>query len=555
MSGYSQELEQLQQLYNSVLVGAIEKTFLYKHTNWAIGIATTSAIISTLSSALIILIIFKSDEKLKNTYHRIMFVLSLTDMIYSSSVGLTTLPMPRDVGEVYPAFAGRGFGTSLTCTFQGFISSASVTFIAWINISLSVYYLLKIRYRTPKEKLRKYFEPIMLVLGLSICLIFSWSYLRRDEINPVPYAPWCSGGDYPFACSEVDINLCIRGGNEKTRGGTEGFKTFLVIYLMVQMVPHAVCFILNYISVRRLEKQAEALQENQPQSSETETETYASSRGHNYSKILIVQSAMYGVAFFACNSISAPLTFVPPMNKAPLQVLALALRPLQGFFCMLIFVYDKMYIIRAVNRASNIDFRAMIGDLGDDDEDGDISPFTEEKKLNVLGSIKLMVTNPSKVPHVVMSDLNLLRFHEQDVSWMDALSGADDDAANSREKRSTGSTGAGENSKDNSHISDPLPDDNFNDDDYQDLSNMGGSNFSMKSRNARSNAVSSTGLSFDVSEATGNANLNLGRGESLDDGTETNPHVTSNEKDTTNLDVVSDKKDMFAWKMSLFSRA
>jgi len=556
-----------EELYNSLVVGFIETTFLYKHTNWAIGIPTTSAIISFFSSALIILIIFKSDEKLTNTYHRIMFVLSFTDLIYSTSVGLTTLPMPTDVGEVYPAFAGRGFGTPLTCTIQGFISTSSVTFIAWVNISLSLYYLLKIRYQTPKEKLRKYFEPIMLVLGLIICLTFTWSYLRRQEINPVPYTPWCSGGDYPFACSEVDINLCIRGGNEKTRGGTEGFKRFQLTYLMVQLVPHAVCFILNYVSVRRREKEAEALQENQPQS--PEIETHASSSRHNYSKIIMMQSAMYGVAFFACNIMAPHLIFLPPMNAAPLQVLALILRPLQGFFCMLIFVYDKMYIIRAINRANNIAFRAMLGDLGD--EDGDL--FPEEKKLTVLGSIKLMVANPSKVPHVVMSDLNILRFHEQDVSWMDvAISAAEDNDnfgdksstdensgnksitdENSGDKSSTVSAGAEEHSKGN--ISDPLPDENFNDDDYQDLSNMGGSFFSMKSKNARSNAVSSTGLSFDDSAAAGKANLNLHHGESVDDGTKTNPDVTSNEKDTTNLDVAPDKKNMLAWKMSLFSKA
>ena len=179
--------ETAEEAYNNVIVSYFEKTFLYKHTNWAIGIATASAIISVSSSALIIVIIFKSDEKLVNTYHRIMFVLSCADIIYSTSIGLATLPMPRDVGEVYPAFAGRGFGTTLTCTIQGFVSSSSLVFIAWVNISLSVYYLLKIRYQTPKEKLRKYFEPIMLVLGLVICLTFSWSYLRRGEINPVPY--------------------------------------------------------------------------------------------------------------------------------------------------------------------------------------------------------------------------------------------------------------------------------------------------------------------------------------------------------------------------------
>ena len=75
----------------------------------------------------------------------------------------------------------------------------------------------------------------------------------------------------------------------------------------------------------------------------------------------------------------------------------------------------------------------------------------------------------------------------------------------------------------------------------------------MKSKNAKSNAVSSTGgLSFgDSMAAGGNVNLNIGHGESVDDRTKTNPDVTSNEG--VCLGAVSDKKDIFTWKISLFS--
>lgn len=173
--------------YHELLNRTVASTFIHKHTNWAIAIPTAAAILSFFSSALIILIIFKSEEKMSNTYHRIMICLSLADIFYSLAIGLTTLPMPKDVGDVYPAFAGRAFGTTLTCTIQGSVHSTLVIFIAWTNISLSFYYLLKIRYQTTKENLRKYFEPIMLCLGLTISSLVTWSYLRRDEMNPVPY--------------------------------------------------------------------------------------------------------------------------------------------------------------------------------------------------------------------------------------------------------------------------------------------------------------------------------------------------------------------------------
>ncbi len=78
-------------------------------------LVTAGGIISTVSSALVLYIIAKSDRsEHTSTYHRIMAVMSISDMIMSTAISFTTLPMPLNVHEVYD-FDGKVLGTAFTC--------------------------------------------------------------------------------------------------------------------------------------------------------------------------------------------------------------------------------------------------------------------------------------------------------------------------------------------------------------------------------------------------------------------------------------------------------
>ena len=81
-----------------------------------IVITIISASISIIASALVIYIILRSMKGLrKSVYHRIMFGMNAADILQSTAIAFTTLPMPKDM--IY-SFKGVVIGNHTSCQFR-----------------------------------------------------------------------------------------------------------------------------------------------------------------------------------------------------------------------------------------------------------------------------------------------------------------------------------------------------------------------------------------------------------------------------------------------------
>ncbi len=74
--------------------------------------------LSVLASAMIILVILRSEVGLKTTYHRIMFFMSCCDILGSLSVATTTLPLPSEMPGVVYDFDAPRIGNTKSCEVQ-----------------------------------------------------------------------------------------------------------------------------------------------------------------------------------------------------------------------------------------------------------------------------------------------------------------------------------------------------------------------------------------------------------------------------------------------------
>ena len=85
-------------------------------TSWTgIAITTVAASSSIIGSVIIIFLILRSNIGLKTVYHRILFGMSVSDILQSFPMILTTMPMPKDM--IYTQFDGRMvFGNMLEQT-------------------------------------------------------------------------------------------------------------------------------------------------------------------------------------------------------------------------------------------------------------------------------------------------------------------------------------------------------------------------------------------------------------------------------------------------------
>ena len=67
----------------------------HNHTTYTVVTTRVNGTVSVIASALLILVILKSETKLKTIDHRILFGMSCADVLSSIATALNTLPMPK----------------------------------------------------------------------------------------------------------------------------------------------------------------------------------------------------------------------------------------------------------------------------------------------------------------------------------------------------------------------------------------------------------------------------------------------------------------------------
>jgi len=372
--------------------------FSLTKAGWVIPTVTSG--ISFFSSALIIYIIAQSERNTYTiTYHRIMVFISIADMISSLAVSLTTIPMPKDVNEVYN-FEGKSYGTVLTCEIQGFSYGLGLRLSLAASICLSVYYLLKIRYRVPHRVITKCAEPVFVIITLLVAVIPPLFALENKMYNPTPLSSWCTISEFPYGCSEENGVDCIRSQNIKA------YRVGSFLYLFIAAALQAICLVLIVATAyKQDEGQARtALHVGNGQSQHNEEELHTIERlrddgevqdqaklkavsdgrlqdtaRHQDARMVANYAIMYAAAFVGTHS------FFPRLFPGSIffAVMALVFRPLQGFFNALIFISQKVYIIRQAH-----------------------------EQLSFCEALTMIIRSPSVVPGIIIElphILNMLR--------------------------------------------------------------------------------------------------------------------------------------------------
>jgi hypothetical protein len=167
-----------------------------------------SASISLISSLLIICIIFRSLTRLNSIYHRIMFGISVADIIVSTAIVFARSAMPRQgiskALDFYFASCDHRRGTIQTCNIQGFFFAVGSLLTSTYNSSLCWYYYCVIVKAMSDEAIRKRMEPFMHGIPIIWSLGPGITFLFLDAYNPG--VAWCTVGECgvaflsPFSC-------------------------------------------------------------------------------------------------------------------------------------------------------------------------------------------------------------------------------------------------------------------------------------------------------------------------------------------------------------------
>jgi hypothetical protein len=165
----------------------------FKTLKWSL---TCSAILSVLGS---LIIMWHASNKLKRPYHRILFMLSFTDLV--SSVVVAVLTPARDT-VLKPC---------LVCTLDGFVAVSMVYGSAFYNASLSVFFLVTIKYSYSDWKITRRVEPFLRGISLGYPMTLAIIGAGLQMYNPLNATLSCWINAYPENCEWDDTIECQRG--------------------------------------------------------------------------------------------------------------------------------------------------------------------------------------------------------------------------------------------------------------------------------------------------------------------------------------------------------
>jgi hypothetical protein len=119
----------------------------------------TSGSVSTIASACLIVHILRSNHAgISTTYHRLVFGLSIGDILSSFGFALASTMVPKEMNYYIPPGAQ---GNTATCTAQGFLIAVGSIVANLYKCSICLYYLAIIRYNKKDEYIRNKFGTLV----------------------------------------------------------------------------------------------------------------------------------------------------------------------------------------------------------------------------------------------------------------------------------------------------------------------------------------------------------------------------------------------------------
>ena len=309
-------------------------SFYFTKAGYVIPMCTGT--ISLLSSALVLWVIVRS--RVYTTYHQIICFMSSWDVVLSLSIGLTSIPMPKDV--LYP-FQGPVYGNTFTCEAQAFAFLLGSGFTLSSNMFLNIYYLCTIRYNVEEKKFRKYAWPLFLLFSTVLTLWMSMQLLITGSLNPTPYESFCIVGTYPVSCNAHDIP-CIRGSLSPYM--QYYFSMYVYTFVGIQVV---ILFVSMILIVYTFHTKSRDWRRRGYVQNQTNDEQFKESMTRAITK----QALMYILAFMLTWSFTIVSFF---KDTTEIAIAKQIFQPLQGFFNAAIFVYHKVYIIRRCDQDLSI---------------------------------------------------------------------------------------------------------------------------------------------------------------------------------------------------------
>lgn len=148
--------------------------------------------------------VLRSKKRRGRVYHRILLMMSAHDFLFSLKNFSSTWPIPKST-MIYGSS-----GTQATCTAAGFLGHGSALTSICYNFSLTLFFVLVVRFGWKDERIRSSHVELFLH---GIPMLIGWSTaiagLPLKLYNPLGWTCWINTS--PPGC--IDNETCLRGDN------------------------------------------------------------------------------------------------------------------------------------------------------------------------------------------------------------------------------------------------------------------------------------------------------------------------------------------------------
>jgi len=216
-------------------------------TNIFYIIPICSGLLSVMGSTTIVIMILRQN-RLSSTYGRLIFGMSCLDIMQSLAYCFSTLPSPKGADISY-LYEWPSFGTSTTCSIQGFFLYTGGTGTTMYFCSLCIYYILAVLKGVTLNSIKHRFELYLHAIPLVFCITCGIFLAATDNFNNAGSVCWIA--PFPYEC-RYNLDTCTRGKNAMLYRWI--FQGIPIIICFVIILVCMICLIYNMRRQRNLMK-------------------------------------------------------------------------------------------------------------------------------------------------------------------------------------------------------------------------------------------------------------------------------------------------------------
>jgi len=350
-----------------------EDEVLYSETDITLVFALpiVASFLSLVGSTVIVCILLrKKYNRLSSAVDRIIFGMSLANIISSLAGTLGTLPSPSHIPHTLSNMRFPGYGTTATCTAQGFLYHFGQSGTTLYYCALSIYYVVVMKTKMPEREVRRRIEPFLHAVPILYSFSSGIFLAVTENFNNATSVCWIA--PYPVTCRK-DLDTCTRGRFAILyRMIFSGIPVIIVFFVILTCMIMLICVVRKQERKIKMQRRGSSLQLSNERDSKTESTTSkrkSSSSGissprpsSRLTQKTTTQALMYIAAYFATFIFGLIFQLVYALSRTvifPLFVMQQATAPAQGFFNFLVFIVPQIQIAHK-NNPDNSFFKALL---------------------------------------------------------------------------------------------------------------------------------------------------------------------------------------------------